>query len=250
MAEPGQAVRYELVHALLQRSVKDLSDIRARSGVRIRFLPRQTLIDIFSHDKVAELLGVIAEQWELQDGMSLREMVSHIASEPGTCRTCQNPCTGARAILAALLLAGQETHIIPLLDSSAEPRVCDQDLPFRETTRCYMLGPKDDKSTTDHREVSMSREIRMLQIGTNILTNLGDSERELVLHWQWHVMSPYITTLGPEPPERDSEEQPHQDYDVISLPWKSVEEVRYRREGEVAYVQKLEIYPGNHNLVR
>lgn len=127
--ETRQAIGDDLVQTLPHSLEKDLSDLPNLSDVRIRFIPRQALVNIISHQDVVQLLEKLPIRGT-ERASPPRNTASWICPQPEICHCGKKACTGARAILATLLLIGQE-DLITLLVPSTE--LCDQHLLINAT---------------------------------------------------------------------------------------------------------------------
>lgn len=117
-------------------------------------------------------------------------------------------------IFSTLLLCARE-DLLPLLFSSHTPRICDKDLPL--------------SFDSPH----------------NICFNLCPIEKELFIHNQWQVYTPFLTGIPGDGIQTD-----YQIPEEVSLPWATKERIGERFPGEVSFVEKVEIHPRSHDLVR
>lgn len=243
MTYARRTIHDELVQSLLHKLEKDLSDLRNFSDARIRFIPRQALIDTLSEQHVVRLVDALFQENTRTDA-SVRDVASYIAPQAGCCYCEKEECTGGRKILATLLMIGKE-EVIAELFPSKEPKICDHDLPFGPKRL-----PRRRTSISERRESVQSilyssteeTKIDVDEVGAYLLDHLSPSDRALFLDLQWNFMTPYITGLafnetGVEVP------------DQISLPWQERERTEQTAEGNFSFVQKVKIFPGNHNLV-
>lgn len=116
-------------------------------------------------------------------------------------------------IFATLLLCGREDLLLSSFFSRTA-QICDNDLPLQ-------LASLDD-----------------------IDDNLSEKERELFIHSQWHVYTPFLKKLDTEQAQ-EVEVLPEQ----VSLPWASKERIGQPMPGEVSYVEQVQIHLQSHNLV-
>lgn len=207
-AEGGHCrlTRENITQALLRASKKDCNDSRNR------FIPRGALIDIIDTE-CAERILVDSLGRRVEDMTFLQEMAHHISPGPGKCICCVQYCTGRRMILSTLLLCGREDLMLSrfFLQSS---RICDNDLPLSFDS---LDGIDDD---------------------------LSASEKELFIHMQWQVYTPFLIKLKP-----DKIQTPETFPEEVSLPWIEKARIGERIPGEVSYIEQIKICPRNHDLV-
>lgn len=129
LTRPRQEIHDELVQSLLHSLEKDLSDLPNLSDIRIRFIPRQALVNIITREQVARLLEQLPIE-EIERNFPLQDVARYISPPPSGCHCQREGCTGTRMILAVLLLIGRKDLIATVLPSQA---LCDQDLPFGTT---------------------------------------------------------------------------------------------------------------------
>lgn len=242
MMDSRHTIRDELVQALLLKSEKDLTDLRNLSDIRVRFIPRQALMDTISHEQVVRLL----KQEAREASHSLPDVATYISPQLCGCHCQRIECTGARMIFAILLLIGRESLITTLL-SPTEPIICDQDLMHGKTFDSRIWDSRSDLEENDHGPGPGGSTQRRLS-SANVehdpipLRLLSPSERQLFLYWRLQVISPYLSLLSSD---KTGDVLP----DELSLPWQEVEGIPGHMEQAVSYVQKVKIFPGNHNLV-
>lgn len=118
-------------------------------------------------------------------------------------------------IFATLLLCGREDLLLTSF-FTRPAQFCDKDLPLR---------------------------LESLQVD-NIDYNLTEKEKELLIHSQWHVYTPFLKKFDIERGQ-DVESLPEQ----VSLPWARKERIGQQMPGEVSYVEQVEIHLHSHNLV-
>lgn len=230
MTETWERLCNDLVQALLRNLEKDLSDTRNLSDIRIRFIPRQALLDIISEQRVERLVERLPIQPEEEES-PLRDMVGYISPPTGGCRCQKEGCTGARMILSILLFIGRADLIVTLLPNRS---ICDQSLPFGTIIA--------DETTYATREDQFQSREPEKHACTSLFDRLSADEKDLFSYWQWHVISPFLSTLNPD-------ETGHEEPDEACLPWQEIEHVRAPRLGELAYVQRIKVFPGSHNIV-
>lgn len=207
-AEGGHCrlMRENITQALLRASKKDCNDSRNR------FVPRGALIDIIDAERVERILQDSLGR-RVEDMAFLQEMAHLISPGPGRCICCFEYCTGRRMILSTVLLCGREDLLLSRLFLKGS-RICDNDLPLSFDS---LDGIDDD---------------------------LSASEKELIIHMQWQVYTPFLTKLKPDKihtPETFPEE--------ASLPWIEKARIGERIPGEVSYIEQIEISARNHDLV-
>lgn len=249
MTDTRQTIRDELVQRLLHRLEKDLSDIPNLSDARVRFLPRQALVDIINQPQVMRLLDTFPIQARETD-TTLQDVARYISPQPGTCQCQKVGCTGARMILATLLFIGREDLIELTMSPSTNSKTCDRDLPFGNKSFGYKVIPtrprpdQDDHNESTHSLEWSPRETQIAgaEVKPALFQHLSPPEKELFSYFQWQVMSSYLTPLGLD---ETGDEQP----DAICLPWQDCTRVEKPQEGQLSFVQKIKIFPGNHNLV-
>ncbi|KAJ4392304.1 hypothetical protein N0V93_005929 [Gnomoniopsis smithogilvyi] len=219
MTKTRPAIRDELVQALLHRLEKDLSDLRNRSGTRIRFVPRQPLIDTISQDRVERLLETFRVHGKARN-VPLRDLARYISPPEGGCHCQKAECTGARMILATLLLIGKEELVTEIFTSNGtakELQICDQDLPFgtmiAQTERIGQGGHDEGVRLSANNPTQMQG--ADTKADAAVFHLLTPPEQELLSYFQWQFMSPYLTTL-------DLNEGAKEEPDEISLPWKEL----------------------------
>lgn len=208
-AEGGRfklSIRERITQALLRASEKDCNEPRNR------FIPRNALFEMISMEGAEQILRASLGR-HVEDTIRLQEMARDISPSPGACVCCFRYCTGRRMILATLLLFGRE-DIIPSYLSLQSPQFCDKDLPLS------------------------------LESLNNIDNNLSARERELFIHMQWQVYTPFLAES-----ELDKSRDIVRLHEQISLPWMEKERIGERMQGEVSYIEQIKIYPGNHDLV-
>ncbi|KAG8158208.1 hypothetical protein KVR01_011969 [Diaporthe batatas] len=112
--------------------------------------------------------------------------------------------------LATLFLCGKEDLITSFFSISSPP-FCDGSLP--------------------------------LHFGSPGCPNFGlcKRDRELFTYFQWQIYTPFLTRIASK---KDVKIYP----DEVSLPWRQKERITQEEAAEVPFVEKIEIYPGNHNL--
>lgn len=116
-------------------------------------------------------------------------------------------------IYATLLLCGREDLLLSLFFSRTA-QICDNDLPFQ----LALLDDIDEK--------------------------LSEKEKELFIHSQWHVYTPFLKKFDTEQAQQ-VEILPEQ----VSLPWARKERIGQPMPGEVSYVEQVQIHLQSHNLV-
>lgn len=117
-------------------------------------------------------------------------------------------------IFSILLLCARE-DLLPSLFSPRSPRLCDQVLPLRSDLR------------------------------NAIYENLSPKEKELFIHRQWQVYTPFLTEIARGKVQADLKID-----EEVSLPWATKERIGERFPGEVSFVEKVKIHPCSNNLVR
>lgn len=200
------SIRESITQALWRASEKDCNDSRNR------FVPRGALINIINNECAERVLQASLGR-RAEDMTRLQELARDISPSPGACVCYFRSCTGRRMILATLLLFGREDLIFSCL-SLRSPQICDYDLPLS-------LDSLDD---IDH--------------------NLDAKEKELFIHMQWQVYTPFLTDFDPDR-NQSLKAFPEQ----VSLPWMEKTRIGERMPGEVSYVEQIKIFPGNHDLV-
>lgn len=176
---------------------------------RHRFIPRAALLDVIDLGGVSEVLQTIPIEEE-ENGNSKQAVARQICPNPGQCSCANAHCTGGRMIFSILLLCARED----LLLSPFFRRICDSDLPLH-------FAQSDE---IDH--------------------DLGIKEKELFLHKQWQVYTPWLTEYDPQ-----INQEPEIFDDEVALPWLKKKRIAKRIWGEVSFVEKVEIHPCSHNLV-
>lgn len=243
MTDARKTIRDELVQSLLHNLEKDLSDLRNFSDARIRFIPRQALIDTLSEQLVVRLVDALFQENTRTDA-SVRDVASYIAPQAGCCHCDKKECTGGRKILATLLMIGKE-EVIAELFPSQRSKICDQDLPFGPKRLPRRRTSKSERRESVQSTLYSSIEqtnTEVAEVGEYLLDHLRPSDKALFLDLQWQFMTPYITGLALD---ETGVEEP----DQISLPWQERERTEQTAEGNFSFVQKVKIFPGNHNLV-
>lgn len=230
MMDTWQTFRDGLVQELMHGLERDLSDLPNLSNVRNRFIPRHALMEIISQQKVVKFLERLPIRHQAEHTPP-RNAVSQISPRPGGCRCGIQECTGARAIFSILLLIGREDLITTFIASET---LCDGDL--LSSTSSW-----DAKESTKSREQNRRSPPQHKAI-TDLYDNLDAKEKDLFAFWQWQVLSPYMTPLDHE---NGSIILP----DEICLPWQEIEWAKEALPGGISYVQKVKIFPDNHNLV-
>lgn len=238
MTESRYAVRDELVQALLHRLEKDLSDLRDLSGIRIRFVPRHSLIETISEERVERLLNTFPAQGT-PGRISTRDVAHYISPPEGECCCSKAECTGARMILATLLFIGKEA-LIQTICTSKGLQVCDRDLPFG-TRPAQRRRISHDGHIEDARDPACSPTHAQTD-EASLFHLLSPPEKELFSYFQWQVISPYLTQLALD---EAGGEMP----DEVSLPWKEIVRVEEPMDGKFSFVHKIRMFPGNHNFV-
>jgi hypothetical protein len=205
---PEAANRTNITQVLLRASEQGCNNSRNR------FVPRHMLVHIIDDMLVEQLLRTIPGRCA-EDGSHRRKLVHLICPGPGECPCEWKPCTGRRMIIATLLLFGREDLILSFLPPE-NPQRCDKNLPFR------------------------------LDALNNLSCVWGSHEKELFIHLQWQVYTPFLTRIT-------SSEGKHVPCfpEEVSLPWKKdpEAEARKRKPGEVSFVDRIVIYSSNHDLV-
>lgn len=202
----GWVGRAFITQELLRASRKDCNDSRNR------FLPRARLIDIINAELVKKFLQELPKSYT-NDARHREHMVQLISPGPRECSCGREYCTGRRMILATLFLCGLEDLILSFLPP-ADHQTCDRSLPLRLDSyedHCYGLSAE---------------------------------ERELFIHFQWHVYTPILTVIT-SGEWKDVAAFPEE----VSLPWMETTRVGYKEFGEVSYVERIEIHSLNHDLV-
>lgn len=116
-------------------------------------------------------------------------------------------------ILATLFLFDKEQQIFSFF-SASNPEICDQILPLRF-------------NSSDDYEYGLSPE-----------------ERQLFTYFQWHVYTPVLTGII-----SGNEDDVVAFHEETSLPWKGKERIGEQSLGERSFVERIEIYSHNHDLV-
>lgn len=241
MTDTRHTIRDELVQTLLLRLEKDLSDLRNLSNIRVRFIPRQALVETISQEQVVQLLRQEADS---ETHCPLSDVASCISPQPGGCHCQRAECTGVRMILAILLLIGRE-RLVTALFCPAGPRICDQDLISGNVfdSKLWATQSEHEESDPGPEPGSPTRKrLSSANVKHDLIRPLSPSERQSFIYWRWQVVSPYLTSLGSD---KTGDEVPNE----LSLPWQDVERANGPMEGVFSYVQKVKIFPGNHNLV-
>lgn len=242
MEDSQQTIHEELVQAILRRLEKDLGDLRNLSDIRARFIPRQAIIGIINQQSVMRLLQRLWK--DSNEGNSrLIDAARFISPQPRSCRCRKENCTGARMILAILLLISRG-DLIATLFRDKELGICDRELPFDTK---FLSRRRDSQDDHDQSNQSPARSPTQTKIADSrldvvIWECLNPLERDLFCYWQWQVITPYLAPL-------DSEEAQLEVHDEISLPWQELARTRKPVEGEFSFVQKIKIFDGNHCLV-
>lgn len=192
--------------ALLRTSEADCNDPRHR------FIPRAALFDLITLSSVERLLRMIPaedeKEWKFQ-----QKVARAICPSPGECSCTYAHCTGGRMIFSTLVLCGREDLLLSSLFLQT-PKICDKDLPLRVGSLDYLHYV------------------------------LNRKEKELFIHKQWQVYTPFLKPLDTEK-GLEVESFPEE----VSLPWAEKERIGERILGEVSYVERVEIPRRSHNLV-
>lgn len=244
MEERRRKLRNKILQTLLQGLKRDLSDVRNFSDVRIRFIPRQALLDAINQSNVALLLETLLGQLSYTV-ISIQDTAQYISPETGGCHCQKAHCTGARMILATLLFVGREELITNMFKLSGR-NICDQDLPFGtggvSNKHDGQKAPCESDQTTPW---SLTRpQIHRNMIDMALFDQMYPSEKELFSFFQWQVMSAYLTCSNVH-------QNGGQEPDGISLPWQELTSghVDGPIDGKFSAIQKVKIYSGNHDLV-
>lgn len=152
-------------------------------------------------------------------------------------------------ILATLLLCGRDNAILSFLGPE-ESQACDNILPLRfgsdeRSDSDDSPGQSDSDDSPGQSDSAESSE----QSGSGDSPKQCDyglttDEQELFAYFQWLVYTPFLPCLTSGNWE-DVITFPEE----VSLPWLKNKRMRKKQAGEVSYVEEIEIYRSNHDLV-
>lgn len=181
---------------------------------RNRFIPRAALTKVINIDYVEQVLQTIPVEGR-EDTQHWQSVAQDVCPSPGKCLCNNTHCTGGRMIFATLLFCGREDLMLSSF-SLSNLRKCDNDLPLSLNSL-----PLDDGDL-----------------------DLTRKEKELFIHMQFQVYTPFLTEIHSRK-DREIVTFPEE----VSMPWIKKTRLGENSLGEVSYVEKIEIHPGNHDLV-
>ncbi|KAM0817907.1 putative Protein kinase domain-containing protein [Seiridium cardinale] len=209
----------KIIGSVLSKSLPDLSDSR------LRFVPRDTLINVISKEVVG---GVLQSCLDLGRGqqLDLAALADNIAPPVNGCHCARALCTGGRIIFMALLAISRETLITSFFELP-QPGLCDSDLPLlsQETVGSPRIVPE-----------------RFQHMSTN--------ELERFIHFTWQMRSPSVRGFDTETANIGDLDTIQEFESNVSLPWTYLGDEEDPIDGAVTRVQRIAIHPAHQHSAR
>ncbi|KAK9780389.1 putative Kinase-like domain-containing protein [Seiridium cardinale] len=208
--------RVKIIGSVLSRSVRDLSDSR------LRFVPRNVLVDAISKEIVRDFLQSCPELSRIQQ-LDLTTLADNLAPPADGCHCGKPRCTGGRIIFVALLAISRENLITSFLEPT-QPAICDSNL--------SALSQENADSS---------------YILPEAFQHLPTYELERFIHFTWQMRSPFVQAFAQQKSTIEDANTILEFESNVSLPWTYLGEERDPMEEAVTRVQRVEIHSAHHD---
>ncbi|KAK6074275.1 protein kinase domain-containing protein [Seiridium cupressi] len=208
--------RGKIIGSVLSRSVRDVSDSR------LRFVPRNVLVDAISKEVVRDFLQSWPELSRVQQ-LDLTALADKLAPPANGCHCRKARCTGGRIIFVALLAISREDLITSFLEP-AQPAICDSNL--------SILSQENADSSN---------------ILPEAFQHLPTNELERFIHFTWQMRSPFVQAFAQQKPTIEDASTILEFESNVSLPWTYLGKEKDPMEEAVTRVQRIEIHSAHHD---